>query len=151
MPSDLASRTRHVWQYHAVPALSGLLPTLPTVPWIRLPPASPGRCDDPAVAVSHPHTITRHLVAHPAVLALQPGQQPTQIRRDPLPRLDPTEPARDQLHQRIQRRDPPSKINHTVIITVEPASASHDTLAVLTPLTTASRRFSTASRPAWYR
>jgi hypothetical protein len=34
---------------------------------------------------------------------------------------------RDQLHQRIQRRDPPSKINHAMIIIATQASASHDT------------------------
>jgi hypothetical protein len=62
----------------------------------------------------------------PAVLALQPGQQPAQVRADPTARFDPTEPARDQLHQRIQRRDPPSKINHAMIITANQASASHD-------------------------
>jgi hypothetical protein len=34
------------------------------------------------------------------------------------------ESARDRLHQRIQRRNPPSKINHTVIITTDQASVS---------------------------
>jgi hypothetical protein len=127
MPSDLASRTRHVWQYHAVPALSGLLPTLPTVPWIRLPPASPGRCDDPAVAVSHPHTITRRLVAHPAVLAFQPGEQPTHIGAGPGPGFRAQEPAPDQLLDLGQFGHPPGKIHHTVIITARPASAVRDT------------------------
>jgi hypothetical protein len=37
------------------------------------------------------------------------------------------EPARDQLYQRIQRPDPPSKIHHAVIITAGQTSASHDT------------------------
>ena len=41
-PSRLACRTRPVWQYQAVPALSGLLPTLPGDPRIRLPSASAG-------------------------------------------------------------------------------------------------------------
>jgi len=38
--TDLASRTRTVWQYQHVPALSGLLPALTSAPRIRLPPAS---------------------------------------------------------------------------------------------------------------
>jgi hypothetical protein len=41
-PSRLACRTRPVWQCQAVPSLSGLLPTLPGVPRIRLPSASAG-------------------------------------------------------------------------------------------------------------
>jgi hypothetical protein len=40
---------------------------------------------------------------------------------------DPTEPAPDQLHQPIQRRDPSSKINHAMIITADQPSACHDT------------------------
>jgi hypothetical protein len=64
----------------------------------------------------------------PAVLALQPGQQPAQIRPDPPPRLHPRKPARDQLHQLVQRRDPPGKIDHAAIITAQQPSASHDTL-----------------------
>ena len=63
-PSDLACRTRTVWQYQHVPALSGLLPTLPGVPRIRLPPASPGRCDDPAGRSLTPLDQSRRLVAH---------------------------------------------------------------------------------------
>jgi len=39
-PSGLARRTRTVWQYRSVPALSGLLPALPGDPRIRLPSAS---------------------------------------------------------------------------------------------------------------
>jgi hypothetical protein len=68
--------------------------------------------------------------AQPAVLALQPGQQPAQVRPDPTARLDPAEPARDQSQQRIQRSDPPSKINHAVIITGDRIPASHDTAEV---------------------
>jgi hypothetical protein len=63
-PSRLASRARTVWQYRHVPSLTGLLPTLPGVPRIRLPPASPGCCDSPAVESSHLHSVTRRLVAH---------------------------------------------------------------------------------------
>ena len=57
-PSRLARRARTVWQYRPVPSLSGLLPALPGVSRIRLPPASPGRCDRPAVESSHLHSIT---------------------------------------------------------------------------------------------
>ena len=38
-PSGLARRTRTIWQCWHVPALSGLLSTLPGVPRFRLPPA----------------------------------------------------------------------------------------------------------------
>jgi hypothetical protein len=77
------------------------------------------------------HPVRRHrprvLSQRPAVLTLQTSQQPTQIGTHPSPRLDPAKPARDQLHHRIQRRDPPSKIHHAVIITAGQPSASHDT------------------------
>jgi hypothetical protein len=46
-PSGLACRTRLVWQYRAVPTLSGLLATLPGVPRLRLPPASIGLLRQP--------------------------------------------------------------------------------------------------------
>jgi hypothetical protein len=39
-PSRLARRTRTIWQYRHVPALSGLLPALPGVSRTRLPSAS---------------------------------------------------------------------------------------------------------------
>lgn len=39
-PSDLARRTRAVWQFRHVPSLSGPLATLTGVPRLRLPPAS---------------------------------------------------------------------------------------------------------------
>src|ERR1700730_8973326 len=68
-PSDLACRTRPVWQYQAVPALSGLLPALPGVPRIRLPPAAPHRCDD-AAGRSPTSLDATHLVAH------RPGRNP---------------------------------------------------------------------------
>ena len=41
-PFRLACRTRTIWQYWSVPALSGLLPTLTPIPGIRLPSASTG-------------------------------------------------------------------------------------------------------------
>jgi len=52
----------------------------------------------------------------PAVLALQPRQQTAQVVPDPPTRLDPPEPPGDQLYQRVQRSNPPSKIDHAVII-----------------------------------
>ena len=66
-PSRLASRTRAIWQYWHVPSLSGLLPALPGVSRIRLPSASPSRCDGQAVQVSHLHSDTQRLVAHNSV------------------------------------------------------------------------------------
>jgi hypothetical protein len=39
-------------------------PTLPTVPWIRLPPASPSRYDDQAMKDSHLHPDNQRLAAH---------------------------------------------------------------------------------------
>jgi hypothetical protein len=56
-PSGLARQARTVWQYRHVPPLSGLLSTLSGAPRIRLPPASPDRCDGPAVQVFHLHSI----------------------------------------------------------------------------------------------
>jgi hypothetical protein len=53
-PVRLACRTRTVWQYRPVPALSGPLPTLPRTPGVRLPSASPIRCDGPAVGPCTP-------------------------------------------------------------------------------------------------
>jgi hypothetical protein len=43
--------------------LSGLLSTLTTVPWIRLPSASPTRCDGLAAVSFHHRTVTQRLVA----------------------------------------------------------------------------------------
>jgi hypothetical protein len=56
-PFRLACRTRTVWQYPHVPALSGLLSTLPGVSQVRLPPASPGCHDSRAVQVFHLHSV----------------------------------------------------------------------------------------------
>ena len=72
-PSDLASRTRIVWQCRPVPTLPRLLPALSGDPRIRLPPASPDRCDGPAVEPFHLHPNTQRLVAHPAADA-SPGR-----------------------------------------------------------------------------
>ncbi|WP_222432416.1 hypothetical protein, partial [Leekyejoonella antrihumi] len=39
-------------------------PTLTSVPWVRLPPASPDRCDGQAMQVFHLHPKQQRLVAH---------------------------------------------------------------------------------------
>jgi hypothetical protein len=48
MPSDLARRTRLVWQCRAVPALSALLPSHPASPEPDCAQLLPGCCDSPA-------------------------------------------------------------------------------------------------------
>ena len=53
MPSDLARRTRPVWQYQAVPALSALLPALPGVSRIGLRSAPTRLLRQPGEEVSH--------------------------------------------------------------------------------------------------
>jgi hypothetical protein len=63
---DLASRTRTVWQYQHVPALSGLLPTLTGAPRIRLPPASIRPLRRPKRKGLPPLSTIRRLVAHTA-------------------------------------------------------------------------------------
>ena len=63
-PSDLASRTRTVWQYQHVPALSGLLPPSPASPGSGCPRLQSGRCDGPTVKAFHLHSTTRRLTAH---------------------------------------------------------------------------------------
>ena len=62
-PSRLACRTRTIWQCWPVPSLSGLLPPSPLVPGIRLPSASPARCDGPAAVSFHHRTVRERLVA----------------------------------------------------------------------------------------
>jgi hypothetical protein len=57
-PSDLASRTRTVWQYRSVPTLSRLLPPSPAIPGSGCLQLQPGRCDGQAVKSSHLHTIS---------------------------------------------------------------------------------------------
>jgi hypothetical protein len=64
--TDLASRTRTVWQYRHVPALSGLLPTLTSVPQIRLPPASTRPPRRPERKGLSPLSTIQRLVAHTA-------------------------------------------------------------------------------------
>jgi hypothetical protein len=53
IPSDLARRTRPIWQCQAVPALSALLPTLPGVSRIRLRSASTKLLRQPSEKVFH--------------------------------------------------------------------------------------------------
>jgi hypothetical protein len=53
MPSDLARRTRPVWQYQAVPALSALLPALPGISRIGLRSAPTGLLRQPGEEDSH--------------------------------------------------------------------------------------------------
>ena len=55
-PLHLARRTRTIWQYWHVPALSGLLPPSPAPPGTRLPSATPPCCDRTAAKVSHLHS-----------------------------------------------------------------------------------------------
>lgn len=54
-PSDSADPSR---------TLSGPLATLPSVPRVGLPSASPGSCDRPAAGSFHPCSISSRLVAH---------------------------------------------------------------------------------------
>ena len=59
IPSGLARRTRPVWPYRTVPALSALLPALPGVSRIRLRPA-------PAGLLRQPREEALHLLRFPA-------------------------------------------------------------------------------------
>ena len=92
-PSELARRTRIVWSCRHVPPLSGLLPTLPGVPRIGLPPASPGRCDGLPVESFHLHMVKWRLVAHVksvrgAVPVFRPARFPEPLP-EPAVRLSP--------------------------------------------------------------
>src|SRR5439155_26053206 len=82
-PFDLASRTRIVWQCQPAPTLPRLLPALSGDPRIRLPPASPDRCDGPAVEPFHLHPNTQRLVAHPADGASPSRSGPAATSRSP--------------------------------------------------------------------
>src|SRR5215813_15621298 len=64
--TGLASRTRTVWQYRHVPALSGLLPALTSVPQIKLPPASIRPLRRPKRKGLSPLSTIQRLVAHTA-------------------------------------------------------------------------------------
>jgi hypothetical protein len=55
-PLDPARRTRTIWQYWHIPALSGLLPPSPAPPGSGCPQLLSSRCDDPTAKVSHPHS-----------------------------------------------------------------------------------------------
>ena len=91
-----------------------------------------GTFDIPVRGAQQPlHPIRGHrtgMLGHrPTVLALQTREQATQVVPDSPPRLSSPKPPRDQLDQSVQRGNPPSKIDHAVIITARTASASHDT------------------------
>src|SRR3954470_20796857 len=79
-PFRLACRARTVWQYRSVPSLSGLLSTLPPVPEVRLPSASPARCDEPEAVAFHHRRVQERLVAlqvgHPQLVRLRRGEAP---------------------------------------------------------------------------
>ena len=64
--TGLASRTRTAWQYRHVPALSGLLPALTSVPQIKLPPASIRPLRRPKRKGLSPLSTIQRLVAHTA-------------------------------------------------------------------------------------
>jgi len=76
-PSGLACRTRLVWQYRAVPTLSGLLSALPAVPRLRLPPASTGLLRQPGDEGFTPPLGHRRLVAHSLVVERHPALVPS--------------------------------------------------------------------------
>src|SRR5215207_2002960 len=65
-PFCLVRRTHTIWQYWPVPALSGLLSTLPSASWIRLPSTSirPLRRPNDR-GLSPPLAHTQRLMAHP--------------------------------------------------------------------------------------
>jgi hypothetical protein len=77
MPSDLARRTRPVWQFQAVPALSALLPTLPGVSRVGLRSAPTGPLRRPGEEVLH---LLRFTAPHGAPA---PRGAPVQVRRSP--------------------------------------------------------------------
>ena len=62
-------------------------PTLPGVPRVRLPPASPRRYDDQAIQVSHLHPKQQRLVAHDVLVDTDHG--------------DSVEPARVSIRTRL--------------------------------------------------
>jgi hypothetical protein len=94
IPSDLARRTRPVWQYQTVPALSALLPALPGVSRIRLRPAPTGLLRQPSEEVLHlprfpaPHGALRPRVATNSSSMTGPGNSPRRLTQSwPMPVL----------------------------------------------------------------
>ncbi|MFI6369298.1 hypothetical protein ACIBG0_42205, partial [Nocardia sp. NPDC050630] len=63
MPSDLARRTRPVWQFRTVPATAALLPALPGVSRIGLRSAPTRLLRQPSEKVFH---LLRFLAPHGA-------------------------------------------------------------------------------------
>jgi hypothetical protein len=62
-PLRHARRTRPIWQCWTRPGFVRAAPTLTGTTRIRLPPASPPRCDETAAKVSHLHSNQQHLTA----------------------------------------------------------------------------------------
>jgi hypothetical protein len=89
-PSRRACRTRPVWQFQGVPALSGLLSTPPGDSRVRLSSASRPCCDKATAAVFQRRTVKQRLVAH--VQIIEPA---TGITAGPTVQLglDPQYPA----------------------------------------------------------
>ena len=63
-PLHPARRTRHLWQYCHVPALSGLLPPFPAPPGSGCPQLRRPAATGTAVKVSHLHSNQQRLTAH---------------------------------------------------------------------------------------
>jgi len=63
-PLHPARRTRTIWQYWHVPALSGLLPPSPAPPGSGCPQLRRPAATGPAVKVSHLHSNQQRLTAH---------------------------------------------------------------------------------------
>jgi hypothetical protein len=79
IPSDLARRTRPVWQYQTVPALSALLPALPGVSRIRLRSAPTRLLRQPGEEVLH---LPRFPAPHGAPAPR--GAHSTEVQQRPL-------------------------------------------------------------------
>ncbi len=63
-PLRHARRTRTIWQYSRVPALSGLLPPIPAPPGTGCPQLTVPAATGPAAKVSHLRSKQQRLVAH---------------------------------------------------------------------------------------
>lgn len=73
-PLHPADRTRTIWQFWHVPALSGPLSPYPAPPGSGCPQLQPACCDRPEAVVLHLRSTSQRLVAQPADLdSLVPG------------------------------------------------------------------------------
>ncbi|MDH6708785.1 hypothetical protein P3T27_005531 [Kitasatospora sp. MAA19] len=61
----------------------GCFPSSPAFPGSDCPQLLPSRCDGPAVKVSHLHSVTWRLVAHPAVLAADRAERAADVVAHP--------------------------------------------------------------------